>query len=133
MAWNCCSTDAKCLIRFSHTLTRILINNWLKLFVVKTACSSSSFFIIKVLSSRLGTFLKHLHNARSHLNPIPHALLILVEVSETLCSSLNPCNMIKRRSCFGIFIIEGFLSFKNIFILKKITNNYWASITYYIN
>ena len=98
MAWNCFTTDAKCLENFSPTLKRILLNNCLQLFVVKTPLSSSTLFIFKGLISTT-EFWNHFCTVQSHVDLSFHALLILVEVSVA-------CNIRGRRSRFGIFIIE---------------------------
>ena len=116
MTWNCCSTDAKCLKHFSHTLMLILLKNCLQLLVVKTACSSSIFFIFKALIYTT-EFFKPTSHCPITCGSFSHALLILVEVFEALWPSLNSCNIRRRRSHFGIFIIQGFVCFKNIVVL----------------
>ena len=73
-------------------------------------------------SSRLPSPLRnswnYLRTVRSHLDAFPHALLILVEVFEALCQSLNSCNIRRQKSRFDIFHIEGFVCFKTVLFLK---------------
>ena len=80
----------------------------------------------------LRSFWKHFRTVQLHVDPFPHVLLILVEVSGALCPSLNSCNIRNQISHFGIFIIEGFLYFKTIVILK-INYKLLLSIHYLVN
>ncbi|KAF2367709.1 hypothetical protein FHG87_001545 [Trinorchestia longiramus] len=109
MARDCCNADTKCLKHFSNTLTRILLNNRMQLLVLETTQTSSTLFIFKALiSSPLRNFPNHLRTVRSLVDSSPHARLILAEASEALCPSLNSCDISRRRSCFVMFIMEGF-------------------------
>ncbi|KAF2358592.1 hypothetical protein FHG87_010650 [Trinorchestia longiramus] len=107
MARDCCNADTKCLIHFSNTLMWILLNNRMQFSfsrLPKRPLPSSS----SRLSSPLRNFPNHLRTVRSLEDSSPHARLILAEASEALCPSLNSCNISRRRSCFVMFIMEGF-------------------------
>ncbi|KAF2367954.1 hypothetical protein FHG87_001293 [Trinorchestia longiramus] len=107
MARDCCNADTKCLKHFSNTLTWILLNNRMQLLISrlpKRPLPSSSLR----LASPLRDFPKHLRTVRSLVDSSLDARLILAEASEALCPSLNSCNISRRRSCFVMFIMEGF-------------------------
>ncbi|KAF2353413.1 hypothetical protein FHG87_015832 [Trinorchestia longiramus] len=114
MARDCCNADTKCLRHLSNTLTGILLNNRTQLLVLDTTQTSSTLPKRPLpssslrLSSPLRNFLNHLRTVRSLVDSSPHAQLILAEASEALCPSLNSCNISRRRSCFVMFIMEGF-------------------------
>ncbi|KAF2358929.1 hypothetical protein FHG87_010315 [Trinorchestia longiramus] len=94
MAQDCCNADTKCLRHFSNTLRWILLNNRMQLLVL--------------YPSPLRNFPNRLRTVRSLVDSSPHARLILAEASEALCLSFNSCNISRRRSCFVMFIMEGF-------------------------
>ncbi|KAF2360321.1 hypothetical protein FHG87_008926 [Trinorchestia longiramus] len=107
MARDCCNADTKCLRHFSNTLTWILLNNRMQLLILETTQTSSTSLFLR-LSSPLRNFPNHLRTVRSLVDSSPHARLILAEASEALCPSLNSCNISRRKSCFVMFIMEGF-------------------------
>ncbi|KAF2357939.1 hypothetical protein FHG87_011304 [Trinorchestia longiramus] len=106
MVQDCCNADTKCLRHFSNTLT------WILFIFIETHHSRlpkrplpSSFLR---LSSPFRNFPNHLRTVRSLVDSSHYARLILAEASEALCPSLNSCNISRRRSCFVMFIMEGF-------------------------
>ncbi|KAF2364551.1 hypothetical protein FHG87_004692 [Trinorchestia longiramus] len=106
MGRDCCNANTKCLRHFSNTLTWILLNNRMQLLarLPKRPLPSSSL----KLSSPLRNYQNHLRTVRSLVDSSPHARLIFAEALKALCPSLNSCNISRRRSCFVMFIMEGF-------------------------
>ncbi|KAF2367267.1 hypothetical protein FHG87_001976 [Trinorchestia longiramus] len=107
MARDCCNADTKCLRHFSNTLTWILLNNRMQLLVLETTQTSSTLFTFKALITT-----PEFPEPPSYC-PIPCGLFSPCSVDigrsfQVLCPSLNSCNTSRRRSCFVMFIIEGF-------------------------
>ena len=113
LSWWRHETDTKYPRHFSHTLMRIMSR-------LHTLPLPFSFQGSNIYYGIFGTiFILSIHM----WNPLSHTLLILADILEVLCPILNSCNIRKQRSCFVIFIIEGFVCFKTIIIRKIITEH----------
>ena len=89
------------------------------LLIIKTGILFSTFFIFKAIIYTT-EFLEPPSDCPITCGSLSlHALLILVENFEAFCPSLNSHNIKRRRPFFHIFIIEGFVCFKTIVILKR--------------